>query len=74
MSIRSLELASGVLVTLLSSVSILNFFGSKSSQLIIFAGVAHNVLSIFNSLIRSEELILYIDLFIFIIINARKCI
>ena len=74
MSIRSLELASGVLLKLLSSVSILIFFGSKSSKLIIFAGVAHNVLSIFNSLIRSEELVLYIDFFIFIIIYARKCI
>ena len=74
MSIRSLELASGVLLILLSSLSILNFFRSKSSKLIIFAGVAHNVLSIFNSLIIFEELILYIDFFIFIIIYARKCI
>ena len=31
------------------SVLILNFSGLKSSKLIIFAGVAHNVLSIFNS-------------------------
>ena len=65
MSIRSLELASGVLLILLSSVSILNFFGSKLSKLIIFAGVVHHELSIFNSLIPSEELILYIDFFYF---------
>ena len=74
MSLRSLELASGVLLILVSSASILVSFGSKSSKSIIFAGVAHHVLSIFNSLVRSEELILYIDFFIFIIIYAGKCI
>ena len=42
------------------SVLILNFFGSKSSKLIIFAGVAHNVLSIFNYLMLLLSFILYV--------------
>ena len=49
-------------VVLLFSVLILSFSGLKSSKLIIFAGVTHNVLSIFNSLTLESEvlLILYI--------------
>ena len=42
-----------IVINLSFSVLILNFSGLKSSKLTNFAGVAHNVLSIFNSLTYS---------------------